>query len=216
MKFEHTRENTYWNNFYKKISEASLSPMPPSQFAAFCCSELRNKGVKTIVDIASGDGRDSIFFAEQGFHVHAFDKSKEAVEFLRNKLKKTPNIEFFEHDVIKNSIPDITEKQFNRAFYARFFIHVLEHSDLKIFLNNLSGGMRPNDYLFVEYRNEKDIDLAKVTPKHYRNFYKSSFVSSIAARNNLDCIYEVEGQGFAKWKEDDAFITRQVFIKRES
>ena len=95
MKFEHTIENTYWNNFYKKISEASLSPMPPSQFAAFCCSELLNKGVKTIVDIASGDGRDSIFFAEQGFHVHAFDKSIEAVELLRDKVKKTPNIEFF-------------------------------------------------------------------------------------------------------------------------
>ena len=76
--------------------------------------------------------------------------------------------------------------------------------------------MRPTNYLFLEYRNEKDIDLAKVTPKHFRNFYKSSFVSSIAARNNLDCIYEVEGQGFAKWKEDDAFITRQIFVKTGS
>jgi 2-polyprenyl-3-methyl-5-hydroxy-6-metoxy-1,4-benzoquinol methylase len=213
MKFEHTVENTYWNNFYKKINDASLSPMPPSQFAAFCCSELRNRRVKTIVDIASGDGRDSMFFAEQGFDVYSFDKSKEAVEFLKSKLKKSPNLEFFEHDVVNNSIPDVTEKNSTKAYYARFFIHVLEHSDLLKFFNNLSKVMRPSDYLFVEYRNEKDISLAKVTPKHFRNFYKSDFVTSLADQNNLECTYEVEGQGFAKWKEDDAFVTRQVFIK---
>ena len=35
--------------------------MPPSQFAAFCCAELMNNDINFLVDIAAGDGRDTIF-----------------------------------------------------------------------------------------------------------------------------------------------------------
>ena len=74
--------------------------------------------------------------------------------------------------------------------------------------------MRSYDYLFLEYRNIRDKHLEKVMQKHFRKFFESEFVSSVAEKNNLKCNYQVEGKGFAKWKFDDAFVTRQIFIKQ--
>ena len=75
----------YWDYFYKKINKEAWKIMPPSQFAAFCCSEILNKNIKHVVDIASGDGRDSIFFAQQGLKVFALEKSVQAIDLLKKR-----------------------------------------------------------------------------------------------------------------------------------
>ena len=75
--------------------------------------------------------------------------------------------------------------------------------------------MKTSDYLFLEYRNKQDEGLHKETPEHFRKFYDTKFVESIGALSGFECIYEIEGKGFAKWKNDDASISRQIFIKKE-
>ena len=73
--------------------------------------------------------------------------------------------------------------------------------------------MKCSDY-FLQNIEMKRQNLHKETPEHFREFYKSRFIKSLADKNGFDCIYEVEGKGFSKWKNDDASISRQIFIKK--
>ena len=208
------KKNKYWDKYYGNIKDIADDDMPPSQFAAFCRNEVIQLNINQIIEIASGDGRDSLFFADQGLHILAIDKSANAVALLKNKASLRSNLSVARIDAINESLPKALYANQACAYYARFFIHTLDEKELHKFFDNIAKVMRSSDYLFLEYRNIRDENLEKVTPKHFRKFFQSEFVSSVAEKNNLKCNYEVEGRGFAKWKFDDAFVTRQIFKKQ--
>ena len=209
------KKGEYWDDFYGSLSGSLTGAMPPSQFAAFCRVELLELDINQLIDIAAGDGRDSIFFAHQGVHTLALDSSMNAVDLITKKVFHSKRLRVIKFDAVDGRFPKPTYANLACAYYARFFIHTLDENQLRRFLGNLSKAMNKIDYFFIEYRNEKDEALDKVMPHHFRKFYKTDFVSAIANQNQLKCIYEVEGRGFAKWKSDDAFVTRQIFIKDE-
>ena len=207
------KKNNYWKKFYDSLNASNEKRMPPSQFAAFCRTELKNLNINELIELASGDGRDSIFFAEEGLNVCASDKNSTAINLLKKKTSHLKNISVKKIDVTKVSFQKTKIVSKPCAYYARFLLHTLEINQLKRFFNNLTKVMKKSDYFFTEFRNEKDKNRKKVTPKHFRKFYSSDYVSSIAYKNNLSCIYQVEGIGFAKWRDDDAFVSRQIYIK---
>ena len=210
------KKNKYWDKYYGNIKDSAEDYMPPSQFAAFCRTEVIQLKINQIIEIASGDGRDSIFFADQGLNILAIDKSANAVKLLKNKASLKSNLSVARIDAVNESLPIAMDTDRACAYYARFFIHTLDEEELSKFFENIAKVMRSSDYLFLEYRNIRDENLAKVMPKHFRKFFESEFVNSVAEKNNLECYYQVEGKGFAKWKFDDAFVTRQIFVKQAS
>tara|TARA_B100001094_G_C18144035_1_gene779583 strand:+ start:392 stop:1033 length:642 start_codon:yes stop_codon:yes gene_type:complete len=207
-------KSKYWDNYYGNIKDVDNDDMPPSQFAAFCRTEVIQLKINQIIEIASGDGRDCIFFADQGLQVLATDNSTNAVELLKNKASLRENLSVAKVDAVSESLPEAFFSDQACAYYARFFIHTLEEEKLKEFFKNIAKVMRESDYLFLEYRNLMDENLEKVMPKHFRKFFETEFVTSVAKENGLKCNYQVEGRGFAKWKADDAFVTRQIFVKQ--
>ena len=66
-------EKSYWNTFYTKFTLAV-----PSQFCVLTAVEV-NKVTSSIVEFGCGNGRDSIYLANQGFHVFATDLSAETI-----------------------------------------------------------------------------------------------------------------------------------------
>lgn len=212
-KFNLQEDPKYWDLYYSDLKENNINKIPPSQFATFCCTELIERNIFNLVDIAAGNGRDTSFFANSGFSVYALENSTNAVNFLRKKFSKNKNVKVIETDATKSFSSKISNFNEPCAYYARFFIHVLSEKNLSNFFKNLSKVMKKTDYIFLEYRNNKDKNLIKETPYHFRNFYTNKYVKLLGKNNSLKCIYEVSGQGFAKWRNDDAQITRQIFIK---
>jgi tellurite methyltransferase len=207
------KKSKYWDEYYGALKSSNEGHMPPSQFAAFCRAELMQLNIYQLTEIASGDGRDSIFFAQQGLHIVALDKSVNAVDLLKNKASLYKRLSVEKIDVVDGIFPAPDFQDSACAYYARFFIHTLDEKQLFRFFKNLSKAMGQSDYFFTEYRNDKDETLDKATSNHFRKFYKANYVTAIANENNFKCIYEIEGQGFAKWNVDDAFVTRQIYIK---
>ena len=203
----------YWNNYYSGALIATKPPISPSQFAAFCNLEMQALNFNHLVDIASGNGRDSLFFSEQGYNVIACDKSAEAFELLKNRTTNFRKLMFEKTDVVREKVPTFKGLSSKCGFFARFFLHTLSDNELSSFFINLNCAMNEGDLFFVEYSNEDDEFLNKNTPLHFRNFLSSKLVAQKALEINLTCLYEVHGRGFAKWKDDDAEVTRQVFRK---
>ena len=207
-------KNLYWDAYYLKQNK-SPSVGPPSQFAAFCLSELGGSGIRHLVDIASGNGRDAIFFARQDLNVLAVERNDEAARLIEANTLGFSDLEVRKLDVTKETIETGFKNSPIIAFYSRFFIHTLSECEVCDFFQRVAKVVKVNDPLFLEYRNDGDVDRRKVTPDHFRAFYTSDFIAEKAAEYDLECIYQVEGVGFAKWKQDDASVTRQIFQKNK-
>ena len=207
------KSDDYWDTYYDNALLNKTNHVIPSQFASFCALEFTSLGLNQVIEIASGDGRDCIFFSKLGLNVMALEASESAIKLIKTKSQTLENMSVLQVDVTKTQLPNKLRLSDQCAYYARFFIHTLADHQLELFFDNLASAMEPGDYFFTEFRNEKDEFLTKGTPKHFRRFYTSRFIKSVAEGKKLKCIYEVEGRGLAKWNSDDAFVSRQVYAK---
>ena len=60
----------------------------PGEESCFYAKKWKEEGKKTILDLGSGLGRHSIFFAKHGFRVTAVERSQYGVHFLKEWQKR--------------------------------------------------------------------------------------------------------------------------------
>ncbi len=214
-KSEAPDKTIYWNDYYAQ-QKKSKGCLAPSQFAAFCLSEMIEMDISTVVDIAAGNGRDAVFFSHHSMNVLAIENSYAAVGLLEESSKHNANLSVLFHDAIDKPVKLDRNRDDAIAFYARFFLHTLSEIELNAFFMNMAKIMEMKDRLFLEFRNDGDTTRKKVTSAHFRAFHTADKVVNLAAENNFKVVYQVSGTGFAKWKEDDASITRQIIQYRSS
>jgi tRNA1(Val) A37 N6-methylase TrmN6 len=58
--------NGIWNKVYK--SDNTFFGVEPSNFALLCFNHMKVNNVKKVLDLGAGHGRDSIFFASNGYN----------------------------------------------------------------------------------------------------------------------------------------------------
>lgn len=205
----------YWDDFYS-IDPIASEVIIPSQFAAFVLGEIKQQGVSLIYDLGCGNGRDAKFFLDNGCKIVAVDRSRTALEKTISLCGEGAMLKTVQQDFGKkfNNWP-VWEKQ-SKAIYARFLVHSLTTQALINFISNCGAFMNEGDFAFFEYRTSKDQHRKKETANHYRNFVSANLVCSLAKSNGLTLQYSNEGTGFAKFKEEDAHVSRQIFQKEHA
>ena len=83
-----------WSKVYS--GDASLFGDGPSSFGLDCYKEFKRNGVKRILELGCGQGRDAIFFASNGIDVVAIDLSQIAVDAL-SKITVERNLPMATH-----------------------------------------------------------------------------------------------------------------------
>ena len=204
--------STYWDEFYQGKS-VGITPTSPSQFAAFCLSEMFERNISFVHEIGCGNGRDTLFFLRYGINVSAVDSSSSAIHATKLLCGGSKNFSYHRFDAIEylNKIERKTSR--NVAFYARFFLHALNENKTRLFLRSVSKSMVSGDVIFLEYRTKKDEKLTKITPKHYRNYLDPAIVINEFDECGMRMDFHAEALGFAKLRDDNAFTCRQIFIK---
>jgi SAM-dependent methyltransferase len=202
----------YWNEYYS--SHASTARPLPSQFATFVAGEL--PGPARVVELGCGNGRDSIFFASYGHAVTGIDGSEAAVASC-TALAQTlgEDAEFLVSRIDDPELPGrIGSTQGPLVVYARFFIHAITDAEEQEFLRLAAAITKPGDLLAVEYRTVRDQSGAKVTGTHYRRFVTPATFQARALAQGFEVDYATEGFGFAKYRQDDAYVARELFTRR--
>ncbi len=204
-------EIKYWDDFYK-----SWMFRVPSQFAALVASEYLSPG-GLVLDFGCGNGRDSIFFHKYGFKVCASDRSRVAVESLKDHFRESeqaPDVQIVNYGDYENllsylnSIPTSPDP---RLFYARFLLHSLDAETLGIFLGAIIEKSRTGDYIAFEFRTDKDDRLSgKTSPEHYRRGVKVHEILRFFTSSRFDVLMNSEGFGYAVHKSDDAHVSRLI------
>ena len=203
----------HWSRFYNERHTTI-----PSPFAVSVAVELKEPC--QIIDIGCGNGRDSLFFANLGHRVLGLDVAGSAIEEDESLAKsgQVHGVTFQEADVaapdalaaVIRSMPDTA----SLVIYARFFFHAITEEEETAILNALSEQLPIGACCYFEFRTRMDEKTHKHFGGHYRRFIDlDAFVKKIVAKGTMDCIYTVEGQGMAKFNEEDPFVGR-VHLRR--
>jgi len=208
-----TRKN-YWSSFYSAHSKYGKLT-PPSQFAAFVAQELEPESA--IFDVGCGNGRDSIFFAEMGFKVIALDASEDAIKFVTKaaRERKIENLRAVLSDINSPVFREtLGELKHNKAcVYARFFLHAISEDEQEAFFSAISDLLQSGNWIAFEYRTAKDQPLKKEAPVHFRRYQPAERVNEKLQDLGFKLLYAIEGQGYAKYKTEDAIVARCLFKK---
>lgn len=197
----HSKE--YWKNFYKN---SNFKINTPSNFSLTINNWLRSNNYHPltthIVDLGCGNGRDSLFFLNQGYKVTGWDNSTQ--EYLGNTLIR--------RDILSLNIP-------SEVYYARFFFHAISEETLDNLLEILEKKLMSNtSILCFETRSSRGITDQPSSPtnfkssigeKHFRMLYSYEYLKKkIASKFTIE--YSREGKGYSIYKEDNPFIIRMI------
>jgi SAM-dependent methyltransferase len=122
---------------------------PASQFAKRVFIFIKNKKLRTILDLGCGGGRDSQYFSKKGFNVVAVDVSvsKQQQEKLKNN-----DIRFIKSDIRNLKI----KKDSFDIIYAHLSLHYFNDKTTINILDNLYKILRPGGYIFIKCKSIDD------------------------------------------------------------
>ena len=204
MRNEYKMDKQYWEDYYKRHN----TPFEPSDFARFVHNYLNPRG-DSIVDIGCGNGRDSIYFAENGINTTAIDQSETAVEML----------EGLNMDNLRAQVDDFTDPHIpynTNHVYSRFTLHSIDEESedkvIKWVAERLGDG-----YFFIEVRSDKDALVDKKTD-HFRRFVNHETLLTKLFEAGFEIKYTEISRGFSRYKkefdvsynEDDPMLIRVV------
>lgn len=179
-------EVTYWTSIYEKKN----IPSKPSKFAIFVKDAL--KGVSSVLEVGSGNGRDSYFWG-QTCSVSAYD--------IATKPADTDKVTFH-----KANMTQICGK--HDLLYSRFSLHSVPE-DVENFLLSFSKGNCK--YIAIECRSTKDSLASGLNNKneglhetsyakaHYRRYIDFEFFKSKLLEMGFNILHASESDSYAPY-----------------
>lgn len=132
-----------WEALYSAGDPHWATSKDPSIFAQEFVKELQEKKTKTILEVGSGNGRDSIFFYHAGLDVTAIDVSPSAVELAKENAKEAEAIVDFQ-------VGNAEEMSFSdNQFGAVFSLSVLHSTDLSKSISEIQRVLMKKGLAFI-------------------------------------------------------------------
>ena len=182
-------QNNYWENFYKNNSLTKK----PSDFCKYVCETFDLREL-TVLDLCSGNGRDSYYLASQSKKVVAVDQAV--------KIKNLYNLVCFK-EKISNFFLNNKDDDFDLT-YCRFGIHSIEEEEEDIILQN-------SRFIAFEFRSDKDDSYKQ---DHYRRKINGNKFLTKIIHFGFEVCYYKEAKNLAVFKEQDPYIIRIIAKKR--
>lgn len=208
-------EDAYWNAFYAGQHPDLESP---STFARLVLTRLEPGAL--MFELGCGNGRDALFFADQGVRMIACDRSAVAIQRLSDRADlgrfvHRPRFlaaDFAElHRVYDRSQPPLD------AVYSRFTLHAIpaeiQHAALAWAVEHL----RPDGQLLIEVRSVKGSLYGQgeqverdafIHDGHYRRFLRFEELTAELEGLGLEVTEATEAAGVAVYKDDDPVVIR--------
>lgn len=202
----------YWNNYYNKDE----APKEPSQFAKDILSYLEED--KKLIELGCGNGRDAVYFSQNGVHVVAIDQSELSIYNLQ-KNNSNNRIKFIADDFIKT---DMLKESEHDYVYSRFTMHSITEEEEDMVLNRVYSTLKKEGLLLIEVRSVKDDiyglgrEVAKNTyiyNEHCRRFVVIEELIDKLESIGFEIIFANEGKDYAKYKDQNPIVIRIIAKK---
>lgn len=209
-------DKQYWKEYYIKNSK----PTDASTFAEFILPKLEEN--KNLVELGCGNGRDSIYFANNNINVIAIDQIEDEIDYLNNNHKED-NIHFVCEDftnLIDTECDLINNTDFDYV-YSRFTFHAINEFKEDRTLDWIEGKLDKNGYFLLEARSIKDpmykqgkaLSETENFTNHYRRYMNIDKIVSKLESRNFEIIFKIEDKNLAVYKDDNPYVIRIIAKK---
>jgi SAM-dependent methyltransferase len=134
---------------------------------------LRREAPVKLLELGAGQGRDTLFFAAQGFEVHALDYAASAIQTIKHKARQAElfaNITLAQHDV-RTPLP-YADASFDACYSHMLFCMALTEAELRSLSKEILRVLRPRGVCVYTVRTTDDPDFGKGT-HHGEGLYES-------------------------------------------
>ena len=153
-------QQQYWNKMYTE--DPVFFGEEPSYAARKAAQVFEKQGKLSILELGAGQGRDSLFFAKNGFKVQALDYSENAVQTINqktNSLGLVDSISAIQHD-IRKPLP-FTDASFDACYCHMLYCMALCMSELEALFHEVRRVLKPNGLNIFTVRNTGDAHYRK-------------------------------------------------------
>lgn len=190
-----------WNKVYN--SDNTFFGEHPSNFALHCFDQMKTyHDVKRMLELGSGHGRDTLFFASNGIKVEALDYSVIAIEILSKiaKEKKLP-VQSQVFDVKNKPLP-FPDSYFD-AVYSHMFLNMrFSEEELHFILSEIRRVLKPKCWNFFSVRNHNDNFYGKGQEIEKGIYDINGFQIRFFTENEIQNLATSEGFEILKIKEE--------------
>jgi SAM-dependent methyltransferase len=132
----------HWENIFAEIPDMfGTAPSKPARRAA---ALFKEREAVRILELGGGQGRDTLFFADEGFHVCTLDYSKESVATITKKAQElglSQSITVRVHD-IRQPLP-FADGSFDGCFSHMLYCMALTTAELEFLSQEIYRILKP-------------------------------------------------------------------------
>ena len=124
------KQAQHWENTF--INRPETFGVSPSAAAVKAAEIFNKKGITNILELGAGQGRDTLFFAQKGFHIQVLDYSQTGLDNIIKKAKTLGVDKLITgkiHDV-RDPFP-FTDEKFGGCFSHMLYCMALTTKELK-------------------------------------------------------------------------------------
>lgn len=212
--FDMVRADRDRSKHWKEYYSTDIAPSGPSSFAEKVLTQIEFG--QHILDIGCGNGRDSIFFAENGIQVDAIDRSESAIDLCKSKYIDS-EINFSYGDITHLANKGLKYD----SIYCRFVIHAMPVEEEIDLIRTSFDLLKKGGFIFVECRSINDPlsregEVLSPTERlhgHYRRFIIPYELDDRLVKNGFEVIEISEHSGVSKHNNDNPVVVRVKAIK---
>lgn len=158
----------------------------PSDPARIAAEWLKRESKTKLLELGSGQGRDTLFFARNGFQVHALDYTATAVEAINDKDRKlgqSESVTAIQHD-IRQPLP-FTDNSFDACYSHMLYCMALTTSELEFLSREVWRVLRPGGLHIYTVRHTGDPDYGKGVPRGEDMYEAGGFIVHYFSREKV-------------------------------
>ncbi len=140
-------DSKYYHILYQERDDAEAQ-----LFIDHLLERLSPKGGASVLDLACGKGRHSIYLSKKGYDVTGVDLSIKSIKAARKKERE--NLSFFTHDMRYLFRSNYFNYIFNLFTSFGYFETDREHDQS---IKNMAKGLKKNGILVLDFFNEKKV-----------------------------------------------------------
>jgi SAM-dependent methyltransferase len=149
------RQRSHWDFTY--AAHPAMYGSQPSAPAVYAAEFFRSAGVHDVVELGAGHGRDTLFFADQGFAVHALDFSATGLEQLREAATAADlreRVAASRHDV-REPLP-LPDASTDAVFAHMLLCMALSTGQIRALVDEVRRVLRPGGIFIYTVRHTGD------------------------------------------------------------
>ena len=153
-------QKQYWNKMYSE--DLDFFGAEPSYAAKKAVKVFEKQGKIRILELGAGQGRDSLFFAKNGFKVQALDYSENTLKTINQKANSkglSDSISTLQHD-IRKPLP-FADESFDACYCHMLYCMALCTNELEALFEEVKRVLKPNGLNIFTVRHTGDAHYGK-------------------------------------------------------